>query len=274
MSVTCYLQHGGKGDQIVRMFAQGCNGKVVDNEEFLSGKMPDADKPVFLWSYLRGNNLILDYCIENNHPYYYADNSYFYNKEYFRITLNSLQNSKFVKRPADRFNKMPIKITEWTRKGSHILICPPTDAFIKRFKKENWLDDTIGKLKKYTDREIRVRKKPNEFKMFYDDRGRMTHAGEKLNSHIKSSTLEQDLQNCWAVVAFQSAVVNDAIAAGIPAFVDNFNAAYIMGNTDLTNIETPVYMDQQEYFNHLAYCQFTRQEMADGTAWSILNGTR
>jgi len=43
-----------------------------------------------------------------------------------------------------------------------------------------------------------------------------------------------------------------------------------MGLTDLSSIETPVYPDRDKWLAHLAYCQFSFEEMRSGAAWRML----
>jgi len=63
----------------------------------------------------------------------------------------------------------------------------------------------------------------------------------------------------------------------VPAFVmAPCNAALPVSNTDLSKIDNPWYpsRDQIEAWAcHLAYAQFSNQELADGTALKILQET-
>lgn len=273
MSVTCYLQNSSKGDQIVKEFAHGCNGSLKKIDSFIKDRYIDNDLPVFIWGCLRGNDLLLKYCLENNHPFFYGDNNYFSSNNWFRISKNSLQNINFRDRGNERLLKMQIKIDPWRKQGDHILLLPPTESFQIIFNKQNWCKDIINELKKYTDRPIKIRHKPTETTISWEN-GYMINGGTINRAEFSKTSFNEDLENCWAVVAFQSSAVNDAIAAGVPAFVDTMNAASVMGNTDLSLIESPIYKDQYQYFKHLSYCQFSRKEILNGTAWRIINGTR
>ena len=42
-------------------------------------------------------------------------------------------------------------------------------------------------------------------------------------------------------------------------------------NGDFTKIETPVYGDRVGLFSSLAYNNYSMEEMANGTAWELLN---
>jgi hypothetical protein len=269
MTVSCYLQGTSKGDCIVRYFAQGCAGTLANTTDYIQTRQLPSG-PVFLWGCLRGSDLILKQCLATGHEFYYADNCYYGNVDLLRITRNGLQNTKFIERPRDRFHYNPIKINSWRRNGSHIVMLPPTESFAQLFGKQTWVQDTVNELKRHTDREIIVRHKPNETSVRWEN-GYMVNAGAITRRDATTRSLQQDLSNAWAVVAFQSSAVWEAIAQGIPAFVDPMNAASVLGNTDLSKIETPVYPDQEQYFRHINYCQFTRAEIASGFAWQILS---
>lgn len=263
--VDCLIQHISKGDDITRKFANGCNGKLtnIDTYDVFS------ERPVFLWGILRRCDLILRHHIDNNHDYYYGDNNYFYNGHYFRMTKNNLQNNTIVERPDDRFNQMKIDIAPWTKDGRHILLCPPSNSFGIFFDQKEWIEETTAELRKYTDREIRVRYKPSDVLIDMSN-GYMDNGG-MIKRNIVQKSIDEDLSDCWAVAAFQSNVTILATQKGIPTFVPNLNAASVLGNVELKNIESPVYNDQQAFFNHLAYCQFTLDEINNGTAWNIIS---
>jgi hypothetical protein len=57
---------------------------------------------------------------------------------------------------------------------------------------------------------------------------------------------------------------------GCPVFVDQLSAAALVGQTDFSKIETPVYPERQAWLNSLAYCQFNEKELIDGTLWRMI----
>jgi hypothetical protein len=112
---------------------------------------------------------------------------------------------------------------------------------------EFWEKDTIKELKKYTDRELRVR---------YKDSPR---------------TFEEDLKDCWAVVSSQSTGAVDSLLKGIPSFCEDTSCALPMSITDLSKIETPFYPDnRQEWIDSLLANQYTNTEIKNGVAWNRL----
>ena len=81
-------------------------------------------------------------------------------------------------------------------------------------------------------------------------------------------------QEVFATVAFNSIAALESIVYGVPAFVTVPCAASPLALTDLSKIATPWYPDPALVAQHchsLAYGQFTHEEMANGTAWKLLN---
>jgi hypothetical protein len=61
----------------------------------------------------------------------------------------------------------------------------------------------------------------------------------------------------------------EAVLAGVPVFTTNLSAAAPVGLTDLTQIEQPIRPDREPWCHHLAYGQFTHEELRNGTALSL-----
>ena len=121
------------------------------------------------------------------------------------------------------------------------------------FKKTNydndhfWEQDIVKELKKYTDREIRVRYKDNK------------------------NTFSQDLEGAWAIVSSQSTAAIDSLREGIPSFCESTSCALPMSLTDLSKIETPFYPDnREEWLDSLIANEYTLTEIGNGFAWNRL----
>ena len=86
-----------------------------------------------------------------------------------------------------------------------------------------WLRDTLAILKEHTDRPIRCR-----VKMSYKEA--VARGGVPLS---------EDLKGAWALVTHSSNAAVEALLAGVPTFCTDPCAAWRMGLSDLTQIETP-----------------------------------
>jgi hypothetical protein len=75
------------------------------------------------------------------------------------------------------------------------------------------------------------------------------------------------LNNAYAVVARHSNVTVEGLVLGVPAFVWH-GVSVPMGLQDLSMIETPLYPERdvvEQWLNDVAYCQWSLEEMRDGT---------
>jgi hypothetical protein len=65
-------------------------------------------------------------------------------------------------------------------------------------------------------------------------------------------------------------VAIEAVCLGTPVFVASTSAAAPVGRTDLSEIEEPAYPDRDAWLAHLAYSQYSFEEIQDGRAWKML----
>ena len=191
-------------------------------------------------------------------------------KLFHRIVKNDLQKHWVEEYPSDRWNTI-CKIDPryqwkgWKKSGNKILIIVPnrkscvfygydTNPYIDGEKP--WLMKTIDTIKKHTDMEIVIREKGS--------RSARQH-------HSIFDALDKDV---FATVAFNSIAALESVIYGIPAFVTVPCAASPLALTDINRITKPFYPDEslvQQQCASLAYGQFTHEEIANGTAWKLLN---
>lgn len=210
---------------------------------------------------------------KNKENFFYIDTGYFGNfktlgnpsgrKIWHRVVKNELQKSLIEEWPSDRWEHLVkgdsrLSWKGWKKQGKNILLVLPNpkSCHFFNFEYESWYKETIKKIKENTDRPIIERVKGSR--------------GER-NSYSIYNALDDDVH---AVVAFNSIAAIEAIAYGVPAFVSVPCAAWPLANKDLSSIENPYKPDEKLIYKHccsLAYGQFTHEEMANGTAWNILN---
>jgi len=247
-------------DTYLESFVKGCNGQLSN------WKTMDFSSTVpFIIRGVGGaSQRALNHCIETNRDFYAIDTGYFGNdkkKLWHRITKNSLQNlGPIVDRPADRLKLIGGYRYKKHISGSTILICPPSAKVMNMFKQpspEEWVEQTITELKKYTDKKIIIRLKPDR------------------QDRVSTNTMEQALANdVHCLVTYNSIAATEALMHGKYAIALGPNSAQLICNTQLSEIERLRYPDEDTmdaYMRHLSYCQFNVIEMQDGTAWQILN---
>ena len=212
--------------------------------------------------------------------FYYMDTGYFGNfvspgnpsgkKLFHRVVKNDVQKHWLENHPSDRWKNI-CKIDPryqwkgWKKKGNKILIIVPnrkscvfygydTDPYVNDEKP--WLMNTIETIKKHTDMEIVIREKGSR---------------SSRQHHSIFDALDEGI---FATVAFNSIAALESVIYGIPAFITVPCAASPLALTDLNQLSTPYYPDEslvQQHCASLAYGQFTGEEIANGTAWKLLN---
>ena len=226
-----------------------------------------------MYGILAGSGEVYNWCAKENKDFYFMDHGYFTNAHdyphWLRITKNAHCQTKMYNKPTDRYEKyFKQDIKPWNKSGSKILVLPPTNAIANFFNATNWLDNTLKVLKENTDREIVVRNKP------YNPGIAKDHVGATIKIDIPTDKKlgKIDWNEYYAMVTFNSNTLVESFANGVPVFCNSSTcSATPIAETDFTKIETPVYGDRVGLFSSLAYNNYSMEEMANGTAWELLN---
>jgi len=241
----------------VDRFAQGCNGMLMTAQEAM---LTPVSNPFCI----RGMKFTeaVRQCWNQGRTFYYIDNGYFGNhgrKIYFRIIKNHVHDIRdIIDRPRDRLDRCELVLRNFST-GKKILIAPPSEKSFSlwNINQQQWIDETIAEIKKYTDRPIEIRLKRTR-----DDR-------------MRENTMEEALaDNVHCLVTYNSVAACEAIMLGKPAITLGPNAAGVLCSNSLQEIENPripTYDEREAWLRHLSYSQFTFTEMSNGYAWSILN---
>lgn len=245
--VSYYAPNEFSSPKFAYAFAKGCGGAITDEQELFDGPVALFGSPA-MWPLLRQAQT-------SRRDWYFGDHGYFGNiknlrKKYFRITKNAYQHDGRGEATPERFLLMQREVQPWRRSGSHILVCPNSATYfgLHGLNVDEWLIQVRHTLAQHTDREIRLRWK------------------------VSADPIAVDLEDCWAVVVFSSSAAVDALIAGVPVFtLAPFACTARMGQTDLSQIECPIYPDDREPFLwNLADQQWTLRELHSGMAWRTL----
>jgi hypothetical protein len=156
---------------------------------------------------------------------------------------------------------MGIRVRDWRTAGNHILLCLQRNGgwSMGSISVLDWAAETILELRKHTDRPIVVRQ-------------RAANRIDRIARDPLSKVLVNDVH---ALVTFNSNAATESVMLGVPVFtLAPANAAAPVGNSDLSQIESPYWADADKlhaWACHLAYGQFHVSELKDGTAYRILN---
>jgi hypothetical protein len=169
---------------------------------------------------------------------------------YYRWHINSFQMTSIMDVPGDRWRALGYDdlVRPWARNGRHIVIAAPSRTYARFHGCESWIADTIDALARVTDRQLVIRDK----------------------EQVRTRPLQKDLDGAHALVTHGSIAAVESIVLGCPVFVHPDSAAALVGQTNLKNIETPIYPERQPFLNALCHNQWNETEMVNGVLWNML----
>lgn len=262
----------GGDDGFLDCFAKGSGGEIIPRRDFIYDR--DISKPIAFRGITKAG--LIFKCWEDDRNFYFMDTGYFANyssklnpkgaKKWHRIVKNNVQHiGPILDRPDDRWNHLQVEFPKlrwrgWKKSGKNILLVVPSEKPCKFYgiSAAEWTENAIKTLEQYTDRPIIVRNKAP----IRSDRALLNTIYDAMDDDV------------YTVVTYNSIAATEAVAYGIPAFALAPNAASPVCLDDLSKIETPYYPDEElvrKWCCHLSYGQFSVEELANGTAWRILN---
>lgn len=166
-----------------------------------------------------------------------------------------------------------IRPKQWRNHGDHILFTLQRNGGWSMGKTSvpQWLTKTYHKIRQYTDRPIVLRPHPGD-RAAKDYVQRWINQSGLVNVGISKPkrSLEQDLENCWAVVAHNSSPTVGAAIEGIPIFVTDPERSQCaeIANKKLSSIENPRMPDRLPWLQRLSMFHWNFDDLESGRAWS------
>jgi len=156
--------------------------------------------------------------------------------------------------PEDRWSRLGVELRPWRRSGTEIVVMPqrgigPTGVRMPT----GWTEDVARRLRKITDRPVRIRPHPGK---------------ERPDPRA-------DLSRAHAVVIWASGAGIKSLVYGVPVFHEFplwIGAAASRAN--IGSIETPLYGDRLPMLRRLAWAQWSLDEITSGEAFACLLGSR
>jgi lipopolysaccharide biosynthesis glycosyltransferase len=255
------ISYASKGliyDPYLADFIHGSGGKISN-----WSREQNTDSTLVIRGLGGGSRKAIQYCWKTGRPFYAIDTGYFGNgklKRIHRVTKDALQYlGPIYERNGDRARQMGYKFKKF-KPGSKILLVPPSNKVMEMFGQpdpEVWVENVIAELKKYTDRPIEVRLKPTRT--------------ERVTTKPIQAALREDVH---CLITYNSIAAVEALMEGKPAIVLGQNAASIVAENDIKNINNPKIPTRDEmdaFMANIAYQQFTVNELRNGFAWRTLN---
>lgn len=182
---------------------------------------------------------------------------------YHKLCVNSRHPTEYFQKHAHddrRWKALGLQEELPWRRGEQIVIAGMSEkaARAEGFSAQQWERQAVAELRKYTQRPIVYRPKPNW-------PGATPINGTAFGD--KTLPLQVALKDCHALVTHHSNAALEALMLGVPVFSIS-GVATAMGRTDLSMIETPTYPEtRRQWAQDIAYTQWTLAEMEKGLPW-------
>lgn len=180
-------------------------------------------------------------------PYLYIDNSYFDKTRdiYYRVTLNAVQETRWLDSDCSRFDRCWLPIMEAKPR--------PKGYTLRILQSPVFMQYTMdGTLTPFGSRHQNIKTRP------------WSH-----NKPEQIKTFPRDLDRTALLVTHSSSAAVAAVLAGVPVETSKVSAAHWFSGKPITH---PIWEERRRWAGSLADRQFTIEEMRNGYAWRVLNG--
>lgn len=166
---------------------------------------------------------------------------------------------------------LEINLKPYRTNGEYILVCLQRNGgwSMRGLNVQKWLDETILKIRQYSQRPIIVRKHPGDKKV--SEYLKINHKGVFVSPGER--TLKEDLKDAWATVVYNSSPSVASLIEGVPVFLTDphpeHSQTFGVTNTDLSLIESPLMFERQQWIEKLSMCHWSFKELESGEAWNF-----
>jgi hypothetical protein len=233
--------------------------------------LSDISKPLVVRGVIKKDYIYE--CRSTNRDFYYIDTGYFGNfpsnvnksgkKVWHRIVKNDVQHCETKYKNTERWEKLlrddnRLSWKGWRDYDKKILLVLPNPKACKYYgiDYDSWITSTKDEIRKYSSLPVEERIK-----------------GTRSYRNHEYSIYDAFDSGVYATVTFNSIAAIESILYGIPAFVSVPCAASPLASTDLSKLSDPFKPSEDDIYKHactLADGQFTLEEIANGTAWKLL----
>lgn len=157
--------------------------------------------------------------------------------------------------------RLGLELRPWRVTGDHILVCGQRDGgwSMKGTDMNQWTLEAVKQIRTKTARLIVVRPHPRNLI------NENLFAGIPNLKFSRATTLQQDLNNAWASVFFNSSSCVASVLAGVPVFASDPDCvAWQVANQDLAQIEKPLTPPREQWLWDLSAAHWTDEESRTG----------
>jgi hypothetical protein len=166
-----------------------------------------------------------------------------------------------------------VTLKPWRTQGNHILIFCQRPKGWNMFgnDQDQWLDKTISKIRKYTQRPIIVRMHPGDGTRFKQIEKIQKRYGNAISISEKEN-IRDELANCWCAIGYNSTPNVVSAIEGIPVYLEDPKHSWAadIAFTDLSQVENPPTPDRSNWVNKIANIHWSNEEVKSGNLWAAI----
>lgn len=195
--------------------------------------------------------------------------------EYWRIALDAQQPTAYFMeepRPAIRWTRLGLKMKPWRAAvvpdDRRAIVIAGSSAKYHAFHglpdPTAYVAKLVRRLRKTTDRPIVYRPKPSWKEAVPIEGARFSPASESLGDL---------LNDAWCLITHGSNACIDAVLEGVPCIILGDGLARPISSTELEDVMSPrlaADSERRRFATALAWCQWTRSELASGEMWRAM----
>lgn len=269
-------------------FAQGARVHGDEIIEFRDNRLPDQKLDAgFVLGYTLEDNFrkkIIDQLRLQKTPSVFVDSNILHygrkEHEWHRYSLGSVypDSGTYFFNELDK-NKWAsfsawhrVELKPWRTTGNHILIlCQRPKGFNMFTDQEVWLEKTIKRIRKHTNRPIMIRMHPGDGTRFKQ----IEKIQKKYGTSVTISeheNIRDALVNCWCTVGINSTPNVVAAIEGVPGYVEDpaHSWAADIAFNDLGLVENPPLSDRSEWIHKIANIHWSNDEVRSGKLWAAI----
>lgn len=245
--------------------AAGDEITTFTDDDFVPEHLETFDTAIF-WGYIEPLQAIMKGYTGAGKSAVYLDLGYWERGTHYKVAINARHPTAYFqkfKHDDSRSKQFNVKIKPYRKTGEIILLAGLSAKAAWAEHEGPWgayETKAVEEIQKHTKRPIVYRAK--------------AHSNAVEIPGTKLSTLKEPLgpllKRAWAVVTRHSNVAVDGLLEGVPAFCW-YGVGSVMALQDVSRIEDPWYPEgREQWVNDIAYCQWSLDEMKDGTCWRHL----
>ena len=274
-------------------FAEGVRANGDEIISFRDNSLPTIDLDAgFVLGYTLEDNFrkkIIDVLKSRNVPSIFVDSNILHysrkEHEWHRYSLNTVYPDTgtyffkdFDPKKWDRFSTWHnVELKPWRSNGEHILILAQRPKGFNMFtNQDDWLDNTIIKIRQRSQRHIMIRMHPGDGTRFKQiEKLQKRYAKEfkyGLMSISEHADIRDALANCWCSVGYASTPNVVSAIEGVPVYVEEPEKSWARDVcfNDLSLIENPPMPSRDHWVHKIAAIHWSNDEVRSGELWAAI----